>query len=103
MRKFPILMKQEEHWQYMKEKGKFMLFFIKPFYVSLSIVIAVMIFNFLFDLAAYGFSDTVNIYTNNLSNQFSKMLLLWIMIFFIWAFANITFWIYYSITFKNKP
>ena len=101
MRKLPILMEKEEHWKYMQENGKFKLFFIKPLYVSLFIVIAIMIFNFLFDLATYGFSGTVNVYASNMPDQLSRILLLWVIMFFIWAFANITFWIYYSTIFKK--
>lgn len=103
MRKLPILMNQEEHWQYMQEEGKLKLFLIKPLYVSLSIVITITLFNFIFDIVAYGFRTTVTIYTNNMSIQLSKMFLLWVIMFFIWALANIAFWVYYSITFKNKP
>ncbi|MDQ2085329.1 hypothetical protein RBH29_02610 [Herbivorax sp. ANBcel31] len=97
MRKLPILMTQEEHWQYMKEKGKFMLFFIKPFYVSLAVVVGVIVINFLFDLAAYGYDTTIA----NLTGKLPRMLLLWIVIFLIWAMANVTFWVYYSIKLKK--
>lgn len=102
MRKFPIFMSDEEHWQYMKENGVLKLFVIKPFYVSLFIVIAIVIFNFLFDLATFGFSYTIKIYTNNFTDQLSRELLLWVIMFLIWAVANIAFWIYFSVKFRNK-
>lgn len=102
MRKFPILMSDEEHWQYMKENGMLKLFVIKPFYVSLFIVISVVIFNFLFDLATFGFDGTIKIYSNNFSDRLSRVLLLWVAMFCIWALANVAFWVYFSIKFRNK-